>query len=52
MGNEYDNEYADNQGKRKKKKKKHSGQMNKKVETNDADVENLYSADPSNYYKI
>ena len=54
MGSDYDDNYDPNNRKRKKKKKRggHHGLDGKKHEANDADVENLYSADPSNTIKL
>lgn len=50
FGSDYENEYGDSQGKRKKKKKKRNKNNyynDKKNEANDADIETLYTADPS-----
>lgn len=42
---DYDSEYG--QGNKKKKKKRHLDMFKKKDDVNEADIESLYTADPS-----
>lgn len=44
---EYEGEFGQNN--KKKKKKRHDDAFKKKDDVNEADIENLYSADPSNF---